>query len=599
MWIFCIIASMACLFAVPLLFLAAHACGAAWTRKVKVMNLLLACVFVAAVLVFFPIHLTDTGAVAMGGLGAFLVSAFNSIQLFAAGCDYTVVTEGLSHCPLGLQKLYQCWAALLYVVAPVVTFGFVLSLFKNISAYISYLRMYWRDVYVFTELNERALTLAEDLKEKHPRVCIVFAAVFEKNEEVAYELLERAKALNAICFKKDVLAIAFGQHSAKKDIFFFAIGSNESENLNQSLQLIDSYRDRANTHLFIFSTKVESELLLTAVDKGRMKVRRVNEVHSLVNRVLYERGEIIFDSARTLPDGTKRIGAVVVGMGRHGTEMVKALSWFCQMDGYDLKIDAFDRGKRAESTFIAQVPELMSPRYNGVYVPGEAYYQIKIHDNTYVETEQFAQKIAQLRDTTYVLVALGDDDVNINTAVTLRMYFERMGIHPVIQAIVYNSEQKAALQGIKNYRNQDYDIDFIGDLRSSYTEAVIMDSELEEDALQRHLKRGKEEEFWTYEYNYRSSVASAIHLRARIKCGIPGADKAETALTPEERDAIETLEHRRWNAYMRSEGYVFSGSTDKASRNDLAKMHHDLVEFASLTEEEKRKDSQVGTISED
>ena len=46
---------------------------------------------------------------------------------------------------------------------------------------------------------------------------------------------------------------------------------------------------------------------------------------------------------------------------------------------------------------------------------------------------------------------------------------------------------------------------------------------------------------------------------------------------------------------MRSEGYVFSGSKEKSSRNDLAKMHHDLVDFSSLTEEEKRKDSKVGT----
>jgi hypothetical protein len=175
------------------------------------------------------------------------------------------------------------------------------------------------------------------------------------------------------------------------------------------------------------------------------------------------------------------------------------------------------------------------------------------------------------------------------------MYFERMKIHPVIQAIVYNSQQKKALEGIRNYRGQAYDIAFIGDVESSYTEDVIIDSELEEDALKRHLKWGREEEFWTYEYNYRSSVASAIHLKARIKCGIPGADKKEEDLSEEERGIFEALEHRRWNAYMRAEGYVFSGSTDKSSRNDLAKMHHDLVDYSSLTDEEKRKDSKVGT----
>ena len=119
---------------------------------------------------------------------------------------------------------------------------------------------------------------------------------------------------------------------------------------------------------------------------------------------------------------------------------------------------------------------------------------------------------------------------------------------------------------------------------------------MEHLALERHLKWGQEEEFWQYEYNYRSSMASAIHMKARIACGIPGADKKEEDLTAAERAVIEPLEHRRWNTYMRSEGYVYSGSPDKSSRNDLAKMHHDLVAFASLAEEEKRKDSSVGTL---
>ena len=118
---------------------------------------------------------------------------------------------------------------------------------------------------------------------------------------------------------------------------------------------------------------------------------------------------------------------------------------------------------------------------------------------------------------------------------------------------------------------------------------------LEADALQRHLKGGNEEEFWQYEYNYNSSVASAIHMKARIACGVPGADKKEEELTGGERAVIESLEHRRWNAYMRSEGYIYSGSPDKSSRNDLAKTHNDLVDYAMLSEEEKRKDSRVGT----
>jgi hypothetical protein len=90
-------------------------------------------------------------------------------------------------------------------------------------------------------------------------------------------------------------------------------------------------------------------------------------------------------------------------------------------------------------------------------------------------------------------------------------------------------------------------------------------------------------------------MASAIHRKARIACGIPGADKTEAELTEAERDGIERLEHRRWNAYMRAEGYVYSGSPDKSSRNDLAKMHHNLVPFDTLSAEDQRKDSRVGS----
>lgn len=560
-------------------------------KKISLFNMLFAGVFVSAFFMFMPIHTVTTES---GKARPIILSLFNSMQIFALGTEYSVVNDSMAFCTEWLSQYYQVWAAILFVLAPIFTFGFVLSLFKNLSAYIKYLCMYFKKVYVFSELNEKSLSLASDIKKKNRRAGIVFNDVFEENEEQSFELIERAKQIGAICFKKDILAVAYGHHSSK-EISFFTMGTNETENLNQTLRLIEIYKNRKNTHIYVFSTKIESELLLTALEKGEVKVRRINEVQSLINRVLYERGEIVFESATSAEDGMKDISAVVIGMGNHGTEMVKALTWFGQMDGYRIKVTAFDKNPLAEEKFKALAPELMSNDYNGVVVDGEAQYTIKINSNYDVESAMFADEISKLKGATYVFVSLGDDDMNIRTAVNLRMLFERVGAHPIIQAVLNNSQQKNALAGIKNYRGQEYDIEFIGDVESSYIENVIIDSELEEDALQRHLKWGKEEEFWAYEYNYRSSVASAIHMKARIKCGIPGADKSTDELSTEERDILEVLEHKRWNAYMRAEGYVYSGSPDKSSRNDLAKMHHDLVDFSSLSEEDKRKDSNVGS----
>ena len=563
--------------------------------KIRLINGMFAGVFVANIFVFLPAHLMAAEPNFWGVCRAFLLSVFQSMQVFTIGCEFSVVKDCMVYCPDALDLWYQVWAATLYVLAPILTFSFVLSLFKNISAVVKYFRAYFKDVYIFSQLNEKSLVLAGDIKSKHKNAAIVFTDVYEDNQEGICELIEEAKKLRAIFFRKDITVVDFQKHSRRKPLWFFAIGTNETENLNHALTLIEKYNTRANTHLYVFSTRVESELLLTSVEKGEVKVRRVNEVQSLVNRLLYDQGHLLFDSACEKADGTKKISAVVVGLGCHGTELVKALAWYGQMDGYQLEIHGFDKDPLAEEKFIAIAPELMSARYNGVTVEGEAQYHITIHSGMDVNTVSFAREIEKITDATYVIVALGDDDTNIMTAVKLRMYFERMKIHPVIQAIVYNTQQKKALKGICNYRGQAYDISFIGDMESSYAEDVIIDSELEEDALRRHMKWGKEEEFWTFEYNYRSSMASAIHMKARIACRIPGAEKKEDQLTKEERDIIEVLEHRRWNAYMRAEGYVFSGSKDKSSRNDLAKMHHDLVDFSSLSEEDKRKDSKVGT----
>jgi len=560
--------------------------------KGKTFSTLAVGVYMAVFCVYVPVWCEMTVPGAWGKQQSFLLSGISAMHAFTKGGDFKVIAGAA--CPENLYNAYSVWATVLIAVAPFFTIGFLLSMFKNVSAFFAYLRAWFRDLYVFTSLNDRSLALAADIKKKEPKAAVIFTDVSEKGEKGA-GLAARAGKLGAICFRKDIRGVNLNRHGKKTAITFFAIGEDESRNLDQAIYLIEQYRDRENTHIYLFSKSAESQLILSAADLGKVKVRRVDEVRSLINRVLFEQGQMLFERAKEADDGSKHICAVVVGMGKHGTEMVKALAWYGQMDGYTLEIHAFDRDPAAREHFEALAPELMSEKYNGVCVPGEAQYKITVHGGVDVKTRAFAEALEKLPQTTYVLVALGSDGPNVEAAVDMRMYFERMKCHPVIQAIVYNARQAGALKGIKNYRGQSYDIDFIGDLASSYTRTVIMDSELEEEALQRHLKWGQEEEFWTYEYNYRSSVASAIHLHARIQCGIPGADKKEEELTEEERSIIETLEHRRWNAYMRSEGYVYSGSKDKASRNDLARQHHDLVDYSSLLEEEKRKDSRVGT----
>lgn len=106
----------------------------------------------------------------------------------------------------------------------------------------------------------------------------------------------------------------------------------------------------------------------------------------------------------------------------------------------------------------------------------------------------------------------------------------------------------------------------------------IISSELEQEALRLHKQWGDEADFWRYEYNYQSSTARAIHLKARSNLSGQAANRSGIT------------EHKRWNAYMRSLGYTYSGSGDPSSRNDLAKLHNDLIPYDQLSASEKLKD---------
>jgi len=529
-------------------------------------------VIISSIALFIPIYYETFQASGCGILETVLISIHNMIRLFIVDGEFEFITSSLAGAPAVVFKGYTFIFSILFVLAPVLTFGFVLSFFKNVSAYKRYITHYRSDVYIFSELNEKSLALAKSLHNNNSQKRLfVFTDVFEKEEEQSYELVEEAKELGAICFKKDIITIDFSFHSSKSALSFFAIGENQSENISQALKIIDKLKYRENTNLYVFSTQVEAEILLANAFENHndkvekpisIKVRRVNEVQSLINRNLYENGfEKIFSSAYQ-EDGIKKINAVVIGMGQHGTEMTKALSWFCQMDGYAIEINSFDKDKKAKEKFLSLCPELMA--FSGkTDIPGEAKYTISIHSDIDVDTTTFDNIIENLPRTTYVFVALGNDEKNISTAVKLRAIFERMKYTPVIQAVVYNSEKKDALTDIKNFKGTPYNIEFIGDMKSSYSEEVILDSDVEEEALKRHMKWGDESEFWRYDYNYKSSIASAIHRKMKILCEIPGIEKEPKDRTEKELWNLRILEHCRWNAYMRSEGYCYGGTVEK------------------------------------
>ena len=92
----------------------------------------------------------------------------------------------------------------------------------------------------------------------------VFTDVFTKEDARSYELVEQAMQLGAVCFKKDINSVDFTRHSKNSEMNFLVISENEDENISHALSLITKFKYRENTNLYVFSTQVESEMLLAA-----------------------------------------------------------------------------------------------------------------------------------------------------------------------------------------------------------------------------------------------------------------------------------------------------------------------------------------------
>ena len=95
MWSICFFVSIGCLFLSVIFAVIMNQNEYAKKRRFSIFRIVLAGVFVAALFMFFPIHVANEGLTVGGGWRGFCLSLFNSMQVFTLGCEFNVVKEGM------------------------------------------------------------------------------------------------------------------------------------------------------------------------------------------------------------------------------------------------------------------------------------------------------------------------------------------------------------------------------------------------------------------------------------------------------------------------------------------------------------------------
>lgn len=457
-------------------------------------------------------------------------------------------------------------------------------------------------LYLISHLDERSYTLAKSIVKNDiankKKSSIVFTNIVS-DKSIYNGLDKRAIQLGCKLSCDDICNISLKRRSLQSLTRIVLINPDEDVNLTVALRLAEQYKDKITAEIYVFASSKESECMLDSVDKGGLhgvvpplKIRRVNIIRNQIYSDLMKHS--IFDTAIE-EYNEKVISALIVGLGHYGMEMLKSVLWCGQMVGYVLRVTVIDESPNAEEIFYMQCPGI---RERGTQPQnGEDYYEITFHSGVNVHSETFYNIIKSVPNATQVFVALGNEQKNFETALTLRTIFSGIQIDegknpthsqtdiqkPRITAVI-NNNQKANLLNqnkLSNFKEQYYNIECIASNDELYSYKNIFASDLEEMALKAHLQWGDLESFNNYEYCRRSSMASAIHKKYRDE------------LFKDNEELAAMAEHTRWNAYMRAvEGYSFG-----YIRDDLALRHSSLIKYSSLAPTEKAKDHRMNAYN--
>ncbi len=521
---------------------------------------------------------------------------------------------------------------LLTILTPIAFGGLIASFFEGLFSFIwFYSTKHFCDIFYFSDLNDKSLLLAKDIRRHQKHSLIVFCNKDKKQET---SLLQDAKYNRFILLSRSELSFA---ENSKHKRYFFEMSKDEAKNVSTASSLVDIYKTLLgekpegdqnaqikkkwdekqskilqNNVIFIFSVNETVYSFIDNYDKKKGNARPVNIIilnrfraafcNVLLNRPLY----------KCLKNGRKDFFITVIGAGKCGAEIIKACIWCTQLGSeYSTKIKVIDKNATLlESQFKKNCPELISD-----------YYDISFYDCD-VTTDNFYKLLEkECADTNYITVSTGFDDDNLKIAMDVRRFYLQSSKNyenePMINIFFEGDAYLSAMKEVF----EEYHIETYGSDKEFYSYSLVVNSDVEKLAINSNCiyygEKSHLEKLYEYytakEIDRDSNRANAIHLVYKLFLLGYGIIKKSEA-TPEQiaksaeylrqlkviteeniepseyttsnkqKANLARIEHERWNAYYRSEGWtgipfdrleIFKGNNNK--RKDYVLKQHACI----------------------
>ena len=505
-------------------------------------------------------------------------------KMGAFGLKYPSLFAAAFRFPWKLGIPYGIFILILSIITPVIFGGFLVSYIKALWYFLSYhLKRHLKNVYYFSELNEKALILAEDIVDKEKRKSLI---VFCNCGKVSGELAERADKNHFILLSENERDLVLKFSFENKRQYYFEISQDDNKNLDSTKRLIEFYdtfkKDfipNVKIYLFMKSALFGSELI-SKNEQKKINVILVDPVKSSVYNLLFEKS---FCDKGIIDEKNRALSIAVFGNGIYAKEFFRNAIWASMLDdSYNVSLSYLDnKAELYKSMMERDCRDLFAQNYN------LNFYNVELKS---AELEKVLKN--NLSKPNYIVIDTGDDEENLKLAIYLRVFYirnsEDFNFKPFIAVKISDSKMAYRVNELTAAKDFSYDLYSFGSDSKIYSYNLIVESTIEKMAMNCHAVYNKELNSSVYEtkenavfgcnlseFDKSSNRAAAVHIKNKLFMMGLELISCEKEPTPEQiketenalevfvmnindkekMEVLQKVEHARWLAFHFSEGW--------------------------------------------
>lgn len=481
-----------------------------------------------------------------------------------------------------------------------------------------------KEFFIFAQVNERSILLAEDISRNHCSESIGIIFLRAKWDMLQAEDAVRLKKINARLYpyiESELLEI----HCLMKwkKIRFFFISADTDNNFKQIKAFLESVSQkklfsrpprfsedlaRKEEMRSVFQQEIylmsETESAPILIDQLRQMLcefdvcqprgikkktvfahtdlRLLDRYQTVIYRLFYEKP--LYETA----DG-KSIRVLILGFGRVGQEFFRAAGSFCAMAGYTTSFWLCDKKINEQwGPFLMQYPECKR----------DLWVSSQKMDVELKELLEFLEKqMEEEKPVTYIVLSLGDDERNIRIATRLKRFYRKcywQNSQTLLPTICVNLEDNIKSEYVslflqndvlpkKEHQSPDIPLHVFGSDKDTFSKKMLLNRGLWTAAQRVHVKLKSGNLSYWQEYDRRSSIACAAHAPYHMKALTEEFGKSVDPQTLEQevlKNYIDS-EHRRWMDFARFDGMQKVDVTTVQNYKGIIGSHVDVA--AKLT----------------